>query len=361
MGEMEMFDCPSIRVGEKMLSFHRLGVPFSEFYNKCALASVEECHSRRKKEDWNYHAVGQLTAPIPVHGRIELVGDAAPGQDRTDVPRFLSAMPNGQDVTVVAADDRSGRQHWELVHHPNGDYWSIIVRGGVAGFSGTEENATWTHTTPRYLTASRDGNFLNLTAHDDESGKQRWRLERVDGNSFWLKAVKGPGAKRLFLGRRAEGAAGVPILGLIEPPVVGVTYPNGAVSSNQSAPAGGAAGAGAPYAQPQAGYAQPQSKSPPASSQPGSQSAGGFTPLFLEGTTVQQSQEERMLLSEARAQANVHPERWRNNAQQRCGFFKVGLERDKWVQRAKVRERETPYVWLRAVISIAPPPTPTFF
>jgi len=120
-------------------------------------------------------------------------------QDGTDGTRvLLSTTETGDNVDLHHEDDNSGRQQWsiERIQGFEANTYSIKIVGGVS-------------TNRVYLSTTQDGSTVDLHSEDDNSGRQHWTIDRCqdDGcNWFNIKIRDGTDGDRVFLSVTADGS-----------------------------------------------------------------------------------------------------------------------------------------------------------
>jgi len=120
-------------------------------------------------------------------------------QDGTGGTRvLLSTTETGDNVDLHTEDDDSGRQQWsiERIQGFEADTFSIKIKGGVS-------------TNRVYLSTTQDGSTVDLHSEDDNSGRQHWTIDRCqdDGcNWFNIKIRDGTDGDRVFLSVTADGS-----------------------------------------------------------------------------------------------------------------------------------------------------------
>lgn len=102
-------------------------------------------------------------------------------------------------VDLFDHDDDSGRQQWKLERIPGleGNIFNIIVSGG------TDEGKT-------YLSARADGTLVDLYYEDDGTGHQRWVLDEVETDPqipsyYTLTPVAGVPTDKKYLSVQPDG------------------------------------------------------------------------------------------------------------------------------------------------------------
>lgn len=105
--------------------------------------------------------------------------------------KFLSVPANGAKADLWNVDDQSGRQRWRIQPSADGESFNILVDDGVSGRH-------------RYLSVNRDGTKVDLWHADDKSGRQRWVFESV-GDAFNIRVAGGVKGKRTLLSVTADG------------------------------------------------------------------------------------------------------------------------------------------------------------
>lgn len=93
--------------------------------------------------------------------------------------QLLSTTSNGKKVDLYSHDDKSGRQQWKF-EYVTGGYYHIKVRGGTSGGFEGEQLLSTTH----------DGKLIDLYSHDDHSGRQQWIVNCIGSNMYNIR-VKG--------------------------------------------------------------------------------------------------------------------------------------------------------------------------
>ncbi len=95
---------------------------------------------------------------------------------------LLSCSSDGSRVDLCETDDESGRQRWKF-QRVYGDCYHFIVEGGISDISGS----TWVASAPgeghRYkkeYLSCSKDGRVDLWHEDDRSGRQRWRLVPIE-------------------------------------------------------------------------------------------------------------------------------------------------------------------------------------
>jgi hypothetical protein len=102
---------------------------------------------------------------------------------------FLSCRADGF-VDLYSHDDNSGRQKWKLVKLENGNYNIKIV-------GGTNQGET-------FLSCRADG-FVDLYSHDDNSGRQQWKIVPIGRGIYNVLIAGGTNSGEKYLSCRADG------------------------------------------------------------------------------------------------------------------------------------------------------------
>jgi len=115
--------------------------------------------------------------------------------------KILSAGLEGDYLDLFAKDDGSGRQRWVIETPPQ--HW----------FTGNRK-AAYVHirvsggTPPKrlYLSATSDGEVVDLFAKDDGEGRQRWFIEQEPGGYVHIRISGGTPEDRRLLGVNSIGS-----------------------------------------------------------------------------------------------------------------------------------------------------------
>lgn len=99
---------------------------------------------------------------------------------------MLGISDDGGKASLVPADDGSGRQRWTFVPDPTGQWYSILIEGGV-------KNGL------KYLSVNSDGGSVDLSKEDDGSGRQRWVLEPAPRSFFRIHILGGVQSNARYL------------------------------------------------------------------------------------------------------------------------------------------------------------------
>jgi hypothetical protein len=110
----------------------------------------------------------------------------------TNKRHLLSVPQDGAKTDLFEVDDNSGRQRWRLQRSADGDAYNILVGGGVAA----------DHS---FLSVTADGTKVDLYGKDDGSGRQRWVLESVGNGLVRIRIAGGVTSDRKYLSTTAEG------------------------------------------------------------------------------------------------------------------------------------------------------------
>lgn len=110
---------------------------------------------------------------------------------------LLSCNTDGSVVDLWSSDDGSGRQRWQFVPVEGEDnLYNIIVSDGVASDR-------------KYLSCTMDGAKVDLWSEDDGSGRQRWHVTRVRNsptcNTYLIKVSEGVSSNRRYLSCTMDG------------------------------------------------------------------------------------------------------------------------------------------------------------
>ena len=134
---------------------------------------------------------------------IKIAGGTAPGET------YLSCQADGF-VDLYDKDDESGRQRWEFIEvpgksntynirvwsgtNPGETYLSCTEEGMVDLYDKVGIRQEWvlqslgnskynikiaggTNTGETYLSVTEDGALVNISSHDDNSGRQKWIID----------------------------------------------------------------------------------------------------------------------------------------------------------------------------------------
>ena len=94
--------------------------------------------------------------------------------------QLLSTTSNGRKVDLYSHDDNSGRQKWVITPIDNCLY-HIHISGGTSGGFGGEQ----------ILSTTGNGRKVDLYSHDDNSGRQKWRIKLIPGTSLFHIQISG--------------------------------------------------------------------------------------------------------------------------------------------------------------------------
>jgi len=141
--------------GEQLLSTTRDG-------RKVDLYSHDDDSGRQR---WNI---------IPIEGDDEHYHIKVSGgtRDGFEGEQLLSTTGDGRHVDLYREDDGSGRQKWKItpIEGDTEGHVHIHISGGTSGGWGGEQ----------LLSTTRDGGHVDLYSHDDDSGRQKWKISSVE-------------------------------------------------------------------------------------------------------------------------------------------------------------------------------------
>jgi hypothetical protein len=141
-------------------------------------------------------ALSSLFVPFNLHAQshIRILGGTPP--DR----KYMSAGSEGDYLDLFGKDDGSGRQQWLIENPPQ--HWFLgnrkpgYVHIRVAG--GTPPKRL-------LLSATSDGEVVDLFGKDDGEGRQRWFIEQQPSGYVHIRISGGTPSDRRLLGVNAKG------------------------------------------------------------------------------------------------------------------------------------------------------------